>query len=153
MGAYKYMQELYRHKQSDVMRFIRRMRCWEYRQTHAVVRSSRPTIPDRARRPGHKAQQGYVIYRIRIRRGGRKRQVANGATYGKPTKEGVNQLKNQLSIQAVAEERVGRKCGALRVLNSYWVGEDSTFKYYEVICVHPFWHLERLLRNFHLLME
>ena len=35
------------------------------------------------------------------------------------------------------EERVGRKIGSLRVLNSYWVGEDSTYKYYEVIMVDP----------------
>ena len=36
-----------------------------------------------------------------------------------------------------AEERVGRKIGSLRVLNSYWVGEDSTYKYFEVIMVDP----------------
>ncbi|CAH8457127.1 unnamed protein product [Schistosoma rodhaini] len=138
MGAYKFMQELYRRKQSDVMRYIQRMRCWEYRQSHAIVRVTRPSRPDRARRLGYKAKQGYVIYRIRIRRGGRKRQVPKGATYGKPAGEGVNQLKNQRSIQAVAEERVGRKCGALRILNSYWVGEDSTFKFFEVICIDPF---------------
>ena len=35
-------------------------------------------------------------------------------------------------LQSVAEERVGRHCGALRVLNSYWIGEDSTYKYFEV---------------------
>ena len=29
-----------------------------------------------------KAKQGYVIYRIRVRRGGRKRPVPKGATYG-----------------------------------------------------------------------
>lgn len=33
------------------------------------------------------------------------------------------------------QERVGRRCGGLRVLNSYWVGQDSTFKFYEVILV------------------
>ncbi|BHF74267.1 60S ribosomal protein L15 [Sparganum proliferum] len=33
--------------------------------------------------------------------------------------------------------RVGKKCGSLRVLSSYWVGEDSTYKFYEVICVDP----------------
>ena len=32
---------------------------------------------------------------------------------------------------------MGRKIGSLRVLNSYWVGEDSTYKYYEVIMVDP----------------
>ena len=35
------------------------------------------------------------------------------------------------------QERVGRKCGALRVLNSYWVAEDSTYKFFEVILVDP----------------
>ncbi|CDI98660.1 ribosomal protein L15 [Echinococcus multilocularis] len=137
MGAYKFMQELYRHKQSDVMRYLLRMRCWEYRQSNKIVRVSRPSRPDKARRLGYKAKQGFVIYRTRVRRGGRKRPVSKGATYGKPTNEGVNQLKNQRSIQAIAEDRVGRKCGSLRVLNSYWVGEDSTFKFYEVICVDP----------------
>ena len=28
MGAYKYMQELWRKKQSDVMRFLLRIRAW-----------------------------------------------------------------------------------------------------------------------------
>ena len=36
---------------------------------------------------------GYVIYRVRLRRGGRKRPVTKGQTYGKPKTHGVNQLK------------------------------------------------------------
>lgn len=35
------------------------------------------------------------------------------------------------------QERVGRRCGALRVLNSYWVAQDSTYKYYEVVLMDP----------------
>ena len=31
MSAYKYQQELWRKKQSDVMRFLLRVRAWEYR--------------------------------------------------------------------------------------------------------------------------
>src|ERR1700743_1293637 len=88
--------------------------------------ASRPSRPDKARRLGYKAKQGYVIYRIRIRRGGRKRQVAKGQVCGKPASQGVTQLKPTRSIRALAEERVGRKLPALRVLNSYWVGEDAT---------------------------
>merc|ERR1711994_252032 len=137
MGAYKYMQELYRKKQCDVMRFLQRVRCWQYRQLSTIHRASRPTRPDKARRLGYRAKQGYVIYRIRIRRGGRKRPVPKGATYGKPTNQGVNSLKNQRSHQAIAEERVGRRCKSLRVLSSYWVGQDSTYKYYEVVMVDP----------------
>lgn len=56
-GAYKYVSELWRKKQSDVMRFLQRVRCWEYRQQSAIVRVTRPTRPDKARRLGYKAKQ------------------------------------------------------------------------------------------------
>ncbi|KAK1342353.1 hypothetical protein QTO34_015117 [Cnephaeus nilssonii] len=103
MGAYKYIQELRRKKQSDVMHFLLR-----------------------------------VVCRIRVRRVGRKRPVPKGATYGKPVHHSVNQLKFALSLQSVAEERAGRHCGAPRVLNSYWVGEDSMYRFFEVILIDPF---------------
>ncbi|CAO2577615.1 60S ribosomal protein L15, partial [Lemmus lemmus] len=74
----------------------------------------------------------------RVLCGGRKRPVPKGATYGKPVYHGVNQLKFARSLQSVAEERAGHHCGALRVLNSYWVGEDSTHKFFEVILIDPF---------------
>ncbi|ELK34428.1 60S ribosomal protein L15 [Myotis davidii] len=90
-----------------------------------------PTRPDKAHRLGYKAMQGYVIYLIRVRRGGRKCPVPKGATYGKPVHHGVNQLKFVRSLQSVAEERAGHYSGALRVLNSYWVVEDSTYKFFE----------------------
>ena len=73
MGAYKYLQELWRKKQSDVIRFVMRVRCWEYRQLPVVHKVQRPSRLDKARALGYKAKQGYVLYRIRIRRGGRKR--------------------------------------------------------------------------------
>jgi large subunit ribosomal protein L15e len=75
MGAYKYLEELHKKKQSDVMRFLLRIRCWLYRQLPSIIRCTRPSRPDKARRLGYKAKQGYVIYRARIRRGGRKRPV------------------------------------------------------------------------------
>ncbi|XP_010776786.1 large ribosomal subunit protein eL15, partial [Notothenia coriiceps] len=81
---------------------------------------------------------GYVVYRVRVRRGGRKKPVPKGATYGKPVHHGVNQIKFARSLQSTAEERAGRHCGGLRVLSSYWVGEDSTFKFFEVVLVDIF---------------
>ncbi|KAK1237729.1 hypothetical protein MKX07_003565 [Trichoderma sp. CBMAI-0711] len=137
MGALKYVEELQKKKQSDLVRFLLRVRCWEYRQLNVIHRASRPSRPDKARRLGYKAKQGYVIYRVRVRRGGRKRPAPKGATYGKPTNQGINQLKYQRSLKATAEERVGRRCANLRVLNSYWINQDSTYKYYEVILVDP----------------
>lgn len=137
MGAYKYLEEIYKKKQSDVMRFLLRVRCWEYRQYNVIHRASRPSRPDKARRLGYKAKQGFVIFRVRVRRGNRKRMAKKGATYGKPVNQGVTQLKFQRSLRSVAEERVGKRCGNLRVLNSYWVNQDATFKFFEVILVDP----------------
>merc|ERR1712232_772561 len=137
MGAYKYLEELYKKKQSDVLRFLLRVRGWEFRQFPCLHRCTWASRPDKARRLGYKAKQGYVIYRCRVRRGGRKRMAPKGATYGKPTNQGVNQLKYQRQLKSTAEERVGRRCANLRVLNSYWINQDSTYKYFEVILVDP----------------
>ena len=103
MGVYKYLEELWRKKQSDLLRFLLRVRCWQYRQLTSVHRASRPTRPDKARRLGYKAKQGYVIYRVRVRRGGRKKPVSKGIVYGKPKNVGINQLKFQRSLRSVAE--------------------------------------------------
>lgn len=86
---------------------------------------------------GFKAKQGYVIYRVRVRRGGRKRPVPKGQVYGKPVNQGITQLKAKRNLRNVAEERVGRKVGNLRVLNSYWVNQDSTYKYFEIVMIDP----------------
>ncbi len=150
----QYLEELHKKKQSDVVRFLLRIRCWEYRQLPSVVRLTRPSRPDKARRLGYKAKQGYVVYRARVRRGGRKRPVhkvrsereqspvvpppatasaltrsvvlvshLQGIVYGKPVNQGITQLKPTRNLRSVAEERAGRKCEGLRVLNSYWVNE------------------------------
>ena len=52
---------------------------------------------------------GFVIYRICMRRGGRKRPVAKGCPYGKPKTSGaVNEQKPVRNLQAIAEGRAGR---------------------------------------------
>ena len=137
MGAYKYLEELWKKKQSDVMRFLLRLRTWEYRQLPVMHRCTRPSRPDKARRLGYKLKQGYVVYRVRVRRGGRKRPIPKGKVTGKPKNQGVNSLKFQRALRGTAEDRVGRMLPELRVLNSYWVGQDATYKYFEVILVDP----------------
>merc|ERR1719331_2985540 len=137
MGAYKYLQELWRKKKSDVMRFVMRVRCWEYRQLPQVHRAQKPSRLDKARACGYKAKQGYAVYRARIRRGGRKRAVGKGIVYGKPVHGGIRKLKKARSHRSVAEEKIGRRCSNMRVLNSYWVGQDAAYKFYEVIVVDP----------------
>jgi len=138
MGAYKYLEELWRKKQSDICRFVMRVRTWEYRQMSVIHKCNRPSRADKARKVGYKAKQGYVIYRIRVRRGGRKRNIAKGQVFGKPRNSGrVQKIKAERTHKSVAEERVARKCSNMRVLNSYWVGQDASFKFFEVILVDP----------------
>ena len=115
MGAYKYLAEMATKKQSDVLQFVSRVRCWEYRQLAVIHRASRPSRPDKARRLGYKSKQGYLIYRVRVRRGNRKKPAPKGATYGKPVRQGINHLKYQRGLKSTAEERVARRCGNLRV--------------------------------------
>ena len=119
-----------------VLRFLLRVRAWEYRQLPKISRVTHPTRPDKARRLGYKAKQGFVIYRVAVRRGSRKRPVPKGIVYGKPKHAGifVTAVRN---LRSVAEERIGRRAPNLRVLNSYWVNQDATYKYYEVILVDP----------------
>ena len=62
MGAAKYLQEIWRKKQSDTMRFLLRTRTWQYRQMSAVHRVVRPTRPEKARRLGYRAKQGVVCF-------------------------------------------------------------------------------------------
>ena len=119
-----------------MLRFLLRVRAWEYRQLPKISRVTRPTRPDKARKLGYRAKQGFVVYRVAVRRGGRKRPVYKGIVYGKPANQGifVTAVRN---LRSVAEERIGRRCGNLRVLNSYWVNQDGTYNYYEVILVDP----------------
>jgi len=144
MGAYKYLEELWKKKQSDVCRFLSRVRTWEFRQLPAIHRASRPTRPDKARRLGYKAKQGYIVYRVRVKRGGRKRKVSKGICYGKPSTSGVTKIKAARNLKSVAEERAGRKFGSLRVLNSYWVTQDAIHKWYECVMVDP---MHKVIRN------
>merc|ERR1712142_925359 len=111
MGAYKYVNELWRKKQTDVMGFLLRVRTWQYRQLSRVHRASQPTRIEKARRLGYRANQGFVIYRVRVRRGSRKKPVAKGCTYGKPTHHGINQMKFQRSLRVVY---FGRHSTAIR---------------------------------------
>merc|ERR1711865_121872 len=78
-----------------------------------------------------------LMYCVRVRRGGRKRPVHKGQVYGKPRNAGISALKARRSLRSVAEERCARRCGGMRVLNSYWVNQDASFKYFEIILVDP----------------
>ncbi|MEM2974206.1 MAG: 50S ribosomal protein L15e, partial [Candidatus Micrarchaeia archaeon] len=76
----------------------------------------------------------YVIVRVRVKRGKRKRPKPTKGR--KPSKYG-RFYSRQKSLQQMAEERAARRYRGLEVLNSYWVGEDGSNKFFEVILVDP----------------
>ncbi|ETO33188.1 hypothetical protein RFI_03921 [Reticulomyxa filosa] len=163
--GYKYISELWKKKQSDVLRFLKRIRAWNYRQLPRVHRTTRPTRPDKAHMLGYKRVPGFVVYRVRVKRGGRRRPNRKGVVYGKPAnqvllqkeknkceeekrkQDGINQLKNTKNLRSIAEERVGKIAANLRVLNSYHVTEDGSYKWYEVILVDPRHKVLHLLKQ------
>lgn len=117
-------------------RRIAKQRLIEWRRQHTVERIDRPTRLDRARALGYKAKQGYVLARVRVRKGGRRRRLY-GRKGRKPSKSGLTHFTPKLSLQAIAEQKVQRKFGNLNVLNSYWVGSDGMHSWFETIMVDP----------------
>jgi large subunit ribosomal protein L15e len=134
-SAYKYMGEAYRKPRHGPHAELYRQRLIAWRQDPVIHRVERPTRLDRARSLGYKAKQGYVVVRVRVRRGGLRKQRHQRAR--KPSKTGVLKITMKKSIQRIAEERAARKFPNLEALNSYWVGEDGKHKFYEVILVDP----------------
>ncbi|HJW97299.1 MAG TPA: 50S ribosomal protein L15e [archaeon] len=105
-----------------------------FRKEPTIRRVERPTRLGRAREFGYKAKQGFVIVRVKVPRGRRKTPKPQGGRRPKASGRFYPLLK---SFQVVAEERAQRKFPNLRMLNSYWVGEDGMNKWYECIMVDP----------------
>jgi large subunit ribosomal protein L15e len=133
--AYKYIAEEWAKPEETFVEDLMRKRLMEWRKEHTVVRVEHPTRLDRARRLGYKAKQGFVVVRVRVRRGGLRKQRPRSGR--RPKRRGVLKFKPAKSIRLIAEERAARKYPNLEVLNSYWVGEDGRWKWFEVIMVDP----------------
>jgi large subunit ribosomal protein L15e len=132
---YSYIREAWKRPEDSYVGELLRSRIPSWRKGPTVVRVEKPLRLDRARTLGYKAKQGIVVVRVRIRRGGRKRPRPRGGR--KPSKMGITKYTPKKSLQWIAEERAQRKFPNLEVLNSYWIGEDGQYKYYEVIFVDP----------------
>ena len=112
-----------------------RQRVIEWRASDSVVQVDKPLRLDRARALGYKAKKGFVVYRVRVKRGGRKR-IRRGVK-GRKSRKQTNRKTLKMSYQWVAEIRAARKRRNLEVLNSYWIGKDGKYFYFEVIMVDP----------------
>ena len=135
-SMYAHVREAWKHADTSGVSDLlwERMQVWRGEGT--VVRVDRPTRIDRAHALGYKAKQGFIIVRVRVRRGGLRKQRPKAGR--RPKRMGVKKFKPSKSLRLIGEERVARKFPNLEVLNSYWVGEDGRSKWFEVILVDPY---------------
>jgi large subunit ribosomal protein L15e len=116
-------------------RSVMAQRLVQWRKDTTIKRISRPTRIDRARSLGYKAKQGFVIVRVKVRKGGLNRlRPVSGR---RPKRMGVEGYSASKSDRWIAEERAARKYPNLEVIGSYYVAEDGQYKYFEVILADP----------------
>jgi large subunit ribosomal protein L15e len=133
--AYKYLAEAWKKPEASFVKEVMKQRVIEWRRQPTILRVEKPTRLDRARRLGYKAKQGFVVVRVRVRRGWLKKPRPKAGR--RPKRMGVTKIKRAKSLRLVAEERAAKKFPNLEVLNSYWVWEDGRYKWFEVIMVDP----------------
>jgi len=114
---------------------IRRKRLIEWRRQPAVVRVEKPIDIEAARKLGYKAKPGFIIVRSRVRKGGRRKPRPRSGR--RPKHMGVVLFKPGKSRQEMAEERAAKKYPNMKILGSYWVGEDGVYKWFEIVMVDP----------------
>jgi len=137
-SMYHYVAVAWKRPYEGEMLELMRARFIKWRRGPSIVRVENPTRIDRARELGYKAKQGFVVVRVRVRKGGMRKQRPRSGR--RPKRMGVYGYAPEKSIQLIAEERAARKYPNLEVLGSYYVGDDGLYKYYEVILVdtqHP----------------
>jgi large subunit ribosomal protein L15e len=129
-GLYHFIKQAWKKPDKKTLR----ERMIEWRKSDVFTKVEKPIRLDKARALGYKDKKGFVIIRIRIKRGGHKRPRPNA---GRRSKRMHTRKNLKMSYKWIAEQRVERKYKNLVVLNSYKIGKDGMNYFFEVICVDP----------------
>jgi len=135
-NLYQHVRETWKRPSDTYLDELLWERMIDWRRGPSFVRVEKPTRIDRARSLGYKAKQGYIVVRARVRRGGLRKRTIKGGRRAK--RKGITKITMGKNIQRIAEERTAKRYPNMEVLNSYWVGQDGMYKYYEVILVDPY---------------
>ncbi len=129
-GLYNYIKQAWKKPDKETLR----NRMIEWRKSGVFTRVDKPLRLDRARALGYKDKKGFVVIRVRVKRGGHRRPRPNK---GRRSKRMHTRKNLKMSYKWIAENRVQNKFKNLEVLNSYNIGKDGMNYFYEVICVDP----------------
>lgn len=127
-GMYHYLGEAWKKPTREMLQPL----LIQWRAGESIVEVEKPLRLDKARSLGYKAKKGIFVVRVRVKRGGRQRPRHKHGR--KPRKQRV--YKNlKMNYRWVAEIRAERKYPNLEVLNSYQIGKDGKYYFFEVIMV------------------
>jgi len=130
MGYQKYLSKLWKQPKKGFGTESWKKWLMQLRQEPAVLRVEHPTRLDRAHALGYKAKEGFIVVRSRVTKGGRKTPKPG---HGRRPKRYGRFIETRKSDKLIAEERAVKSYPNAEVLNSYWVGEDGHYKWYEII--------------------
>lgn len=136
MGIYKYIRESWKEPSKELDE-IWKQRIISWRTEPSTIRIPKPTRLDRARSLGYKAKPGILIVRQRVLRGGRMRPKNKA---GRRPKHFRSRKIVGMNYQWIAEQRAAKKFMNCEVLNSYFLAQDGTYYWYEIILAdrnHP----------------
>lgn len=128
-GMYSYLRQAWKNPSPEMTR----ERLIEWRRGDAAVVVEHPLRIDRARALGYKAKTGFVVVRIRLLRGGRRRE-RHGVKGRKSRKQHIRKTL-KMNYRWISEIRAAKKYPNLEVLNSYEIGKDGKYIFFEVIMV------------------
>ncbi len=147
MSMYKYIsktwQDLWKSNAKEL-----REKAIMLRREPTIIRIERPSRLDKARMLGYKAKQGFVVVRIKVGRGGMRKQRPRSGR--RPKHLGVTKIKQSISMQKVAERRVKERYPNLDVIGSYYLYKDAIHYWYEVLLVdrnHPAVYKDKEMRH------
>ena len=129
-GMYHYLKEAWKNPSQENVK----SRLIQWRAGNSIERVDKPLRLDKARALGYKAKIGFIVLRVRLKRGGRKRSRHKHGR--KSRKQHVRKIL-KMNYQWIAEIRAEKKYKNLEVLNSYPVGKDGKYYFYEVIMIDP----------------
>jgi large subunit ribosomal protein L15e len=129
-GVYHYLRQAWKTLDRETLQ----SRLIQWRAGESIAEVKKPLRLDRARALGYKAKKGFMVVRVRLKRGGRKR---SRHTHGRKSRKQYVRKILKMSYQWVAEIRAARKYSNLEVLNSYPIAKDGKYYFFEVIMVDP----------------
>src|SRR3989338_6548757 len=129
-GMYHYLGEAWKKPSREMLQ----SKLIQWRAGEAFVKVEKPLRLDRARALGYKAKKGFVVLRVRLIRGGRQRSRHK---HGRKSRKQHVRKTLKMNYQWVAEIRAARHYPNLEVLNSYQIGKDGRYYFFELIMVDP----------------